>query len=1013
MGRVHEAWDPLLRRKVALKLLHRGDPVQLLRFMREAQIQARVEHPQICKVFEVGSEGDQPYIAMQFISGKTLGEAREELDLRNTARIMAEVAGAIHGAHRQGLVHRDLKPSNILLEPQEDGSLKPFVLDFGLAKDQSVADQTLSWGFVGTPAFMSPEQARGDDPSAASDVYGLGATFYACCSGHPPYEATTLVGLAAQQTEHLVLPLRRTDPKFPKDLDTILLKCLDPEPAKRYGTAFQVEEDLRRWLAGEPILARRVGAPERVWRKVKRHKALSIAVAAGLLAAASLLVWNIVAGRRAQLQVELAQRFGLEVREVEQLLRIERMLPPHDLRPALERVRARMVDIRGHMARLGSASEGPGRYALARGFMALRDFESARGELEQAWHAGYRPPEVAYALGSVLTEQFAREDWRVGKAGPEKVKGFQALLTTRFVAPALAYFQQARGQTQEDPAYGEAQVDFLKHDFLECINKCKKAFLARPWMYEAKLLEARAWLQRANGAPDFRPHPEVVSAGLAEAGKALDEALRLAPSDEGIYRVELARIYEMSILQADSGRPSEHIFRRADDLFQKAMAIRPDDLGLKEHWLTVRMRQGLDLLRRGLDARPLMDETLDFIRPDQGALRETQNGDRIALLHWVLAEAYWRRGQDPLPELQEARHWFLPDSNLRIQPACLEAEVLMDRGKDSSALLDECDRILAAQAKAGLRGAYQEILFTYVCLARAKLLWGKGGEPIPFLDQALAHLERSRRIEPTAIYAYFFLTEVHSFRAMRKLALGEDPEPELAKAVRIGEAGLRVMDGHYRPFLALAAARHLEAQWRLRQGRDPQPSLDRARTSLARCLKLCPTDPRIHLMAARVELAAARDALRKGTSPSGPLERSEAAARKGLAFKADCPHLWLALARIRRVAAEWAAHLGRPGPEAAEGLGFAQKALLIHPGWQEGKAEVAVLEGLRDPAHPNPPQALSALLERNRFLGWEYSSYLVPADGPTPDSADPTCAGAARRGGVKGAFRYSILVDVS
>jgi serine/threonine-protein kinase len=224
MGRVHEAWDPLLRRKVALKLLHRGDPVQLLRFMREAQIQARVEHPQICKVFEVGSEGDQPYIAMQFISGKTLGEAREELDLRNTARIMAEVAGAIHGAHRQGLVHRDLKPSNILLEPQEDGSLKPFVLDFGLAKDQSVADQTLSWGFVGTPAFMSPEQARGDDPSAASDVYGLGATFYACCSGHPPYEATTLVGLAAQQTEHLVLPLRRTDPKFPKDLDTILLK---------------------------------------------------------------------------------------------------------------------------------------------------------------------------------------------------------------------------------------------------------------------------------------------------------------------------------------------------------------------------------------------------------------------------------------------------------------------------------------------------------------------------------------------------------------------------------------------------------------------------------------------------------------------------------------------------------------------------------------------------------------------------------------------------------------------
>ena len=140
MGHVHAGWDPLLRRQVALKLLHQGDPLQLLRFMREAQIQAKVDHPQVCKVYEVDSEGDQPYIAMQLIHGRTLGEARSDLDLREAARVMAEVAGAIHAAHRLGLVHRDLKPSNILLEEQEDCGPKPFVLDFGLARDQSIAD---------------------------------------------------------------------------------------------------------------------------------------------------------------------------------------------------------------------------------------------------------------------------------------------------------------------------------------------------------------------------------------------------------------------------------------------------------------------------------------------------------------------------------------------------------------------------------------------------------------------------------------------------------------------------------------------------------------------------------------------------------------------------------------------------------------------------------------------------------------------------------------------------------
>jgi len=190
-GEVREAWDVVLCRTVALKVLRKMEPVGLIRFMHEAQIQSRLVHPNICRIYDVDNSGGVPKIAMQLVRGPTLAQLAPELTVRQIAVILAQVAEAIHAAHRLQLIHRDLKPSNILLERDPGGAWIPFVCDFGLAMVLDEPSITLGPGLLGTPAFMAPEQITGDRRlvGPATDVYALGATLHFALYGEAPRPA--------------------------------------------------------------------------------------------------------------------------------------------------------------------------------------------------------------------------------------------------------------------------------------------------------------------------------------------------------------------------------------------------------------------------------------------------------------------------------------------------------------------------------------------------------------------------------------------------------------------------------------------------------------------------------------------------------------------------------------------------------------------------------------------------------------------------------------------------------
>ena len=242
MGVVFKARDPQLRRHVALKFLVRAEPERARRFVAEARAQARVEHEHVCKVYEVGNARGVPYIAMQYIDGITLGAAGEQMSLEDKVHVMRKVADAVHAAHQGGLIHRDLKRSNVMVERSETGKWQPFVLDFGLARDVE-AGATLAGEVAGTPAYMAPEQAKGERVDKRTDVWGLGATLYALLTGRPPNQGTTAEAFASLVSSE-VPSIRTVAPQLPGELATIVSKCLEREPARRYASAAELTGEI-------------------------------------------------------------------------------------------------------------------------------------------------------------------------------------------------------------------------------------------------------------------------------------------------------------------------------------------------------------------------------------------------------------------------------------------------------------------------------------------------------------------------------------------------------------------------------------------------------------------------------------------------------------------------------------------------------------------------------------------------------------------------------------------------
>ncbi len=303
MGVVYRARHRHLQRLVALKMLLGGSFAlhdERVRFRAEAEAVARLQHPHIVQIYEVGEyDADaglpRPYFTLEFVEGGNLAArvAGRPQAPRQAAAWIETLARATHYAHGQGIIHRDLKPGNVLLTA--DG--QPKICDFGVAKLLVHSDlKTQSGMVIGTAEFMAPEQAAGQRHiGPAADIYALGAILYTLLTGRPPFQGPSPLHTLEQVRNLEPVTPGRLQPRIPRDLETICLKCLEKAPAKRYASAFDLADDLRKFLGDEPIRARRASAWERTARWIRRHKTLTLSLTAVILSLALATTISILA----------------------------------------------------------------------------------------------------------------------------------------------------------------------------------------------------------------------------------------------------------------------------------------------------------------------------------------------------------------------------------------------------------------------------------------------------------------------------------------------------------------------------------------------------------------------------------------------------------------------------------------------------------------------------------------------------------------------------------------------
>ena len=922
MGDVFKARDPRLGRFVALKFLRRDDPDQVQRFLREAKVQAKVEHENLCPVYEVGDAMGHSYIAMQYVAGGSIKEIGDLVDLRQKVEIMVDVADALHAAHQAGLIHRDIKPANILVELTPEGTWHPFVVDFGIAREvDTPRELTVSGMILGTPAFCSPEQVRGETSKLdrRTDVYGIGATLYWFLTGQSPYSGAypeVVTGVAEREP----VPPHRIEPTIPVDLETIVLKCLEKEQERRYPSAREVSEDLRRFLNREAITARRAGIFYKLNKRIRKHPGLVTAAVIVALSFAALGALSLRTNLRTRRQAAIAQSLTEQAKEIEGFARVAAMMPLHDRSLERREIRERMVAIEEEMARLGAISDGPGHYALGRGYLTLLDEQNARRHLELAIDRGYSGPGVSYALGMVLGRLYQRELDLARRIENEELRNTRiSEIEYELRDPALAHLRSGSESSVEGTGYAEALIEFYGGDLGEALAATRQAFAGDEWLYEAKRLEGDILLEMGAERALHGDADGALSL-LDEAGDAFALAAEIARSDPSVHESECGRWTQILEIRSRRGEQVLEAFDRAVTACDRSLSIEPNRATVHERLSHLYWRWADIVNDRGGDPEPFLDQSI------------AAANRAIDLDPESVAAFFTRGGALTVTALRELAGGMDPQSTLAEAVESFEAAIAIDPG----AVL-----------------AHDDLGYAWERLGRYQM--GVGIDPRPALERAVDAFGRAIELNPAYANAYNNSGIALWRRAIYERRTGADPRATLEEAVAAFDAAIERNPGYAYAFANRGLAGRTLAGQVFVSGEDPTETLDRARADFKRALSLNAQIFWAYPEQTAVELAAARWALRSGESPRRHLDAAADSADKALIVNPQNAVAYQSAAEVQRWRAEWRLNEGRSvRAELIEGQRLIEEALARNPGLANAMVTESTLNTIQAETEEDP-----------------------------------------------------------
>jgi len=892
MAEVYRAFDPTLNRPVALKFLRETDDEHLARFLREARTQAQVGHENICDIYEAGIVEGQPFIAMQCIEGETLVDAGPRMPVDQRVAVMAGVAEAVHAAHRTGLVHRDLKPGNIMVETTPDGGWHPYVLDFGLARD-SMDTMTTIGTVVGTPPYMAPEQARGERAKIdrRTDVYALGATLYDLLTGRPPFIADSSVAVMMKVLSEEPLPLREIHPSIPADLETIVMKCLEKDPQRRYDSARALGEDLRRYLNGDPIQARPTTFLYRWTSRAKQHPTISALLAIATVAVLVSIAWAVRTSLGAAERQRAAQRFGQQIERIEAVARYASMLPLHDVRRERNWIRDRIAQIQRERKTLGRSASGPANYAIGRGYLALREWDESRRHLELAWSEDYRTPEVAYALGRVIGAQYQKELEEAERLSNKDGRAARRRqIELQFRDAALKWLRQSAGSGSESPAYAEGLIALYEKRYDDALKSARAAFRDVPWMHEAKKLEGDTWIAR--GVEEFNEGDvDKAVASYNRAGDAYQAAAAIGSSDDSVLLGEAEQWFRLMLVAISRGEDPTETMKRGLEAAERAARTNADVVESYLYQGSILVRYGEWQNSQGQSPLESLDRAVAFGR--RAVVVDAKN----ARSHRVIGNALFVKaryaathGQDPIPLFDESIRSLRQSVALDPRSAQTldglgnairrKGEAIAMIGQNPVALHNESivhyDQAIEADPQWANAHNDRGLAF----MTRGEWEMENGIDPMPSFAESTKALQRAIELNPQLSVAILNLGSAHLDRGNYLLRTGKDPRPALTEAIQAYAAALKLNPKLVFAYSNTGLANVLGAQYSLDIDEDPQPWIDRGGAAYAQALEINPEHSNSHGYGALLQIVGAKYVARHGGDPTARLDEARARVRR-------------------------------------------------------------------------------------------------------------------------------------
>jgi len=966
MGEVHAAWDQGLARAVAVKFVHGSGSADAERLLLEARLQARVEHPHVVRVFEVGTLAGRPCIVFQLVPGKTLQEVASGLPVADRVELVRQAATGLHAAHLQGLVHRDVKPGNILVEEvEQEGSAEKtrtaLVTDFGLAHAEE-GGLTRSGLLPGTLDFMAPEQLAGGGPvDFRSDVYALGATLYAVLSGRPPFRIPSARPEASGEGQVRLLrrildeeppPLRSIAPELPRELSVIASRAMEKDPGARYPSAEAFADDLHRFQRGEPIRARPPTLGDRAWKWSRRNRAASRSLAATLailLAAGAFSLWQ---SRQAGREALEAARLGALAASLETRMRMEYLSPPHDLRPALAEVKREVESLKPLAALRGG---GPASYALGKGLELLGDLDAARQAYQRAWDLGFRTPQAAEGLGLALGRVFERERQRAEHALASEPRARRiADLQADLLEPARRALQAAdrRGWRA---AWLDASLALLAGDSAAATRGARESLAQDPGLYEALLLEGQA-LQQESVALQGRAKPLEARKAVDQAIGVLERALESGRSDPRVVRALAAAHQWSANILVKSGADPARAQRAALEWLERSGKLDPldwwsflfrgqalvdqatheFDTGRPAAWST--LRQGIGLMRRARELRPRDTHTLALLAFGLYKLGAHERETRQPAAADTLAEGLGAIGaglalspSDPLLHLH--------GMYLQLESARLAT----DAGKGSA---EQFQRVVDA-AQAAIRGGTRYLTqaqqtMTNAMLDRALEQWRAGQDPRPGLAEAIQAVDRMATDAPQTLAVRHNQAWVLGSALEILLAAGEDVRALAARGLAVTDDLLRLRPELAAVQISRAEMLLIEARRRVSAGEGAEPAITEAERWIRRSTAGGVEGDNQGQNLGNIQVLRARALAHRGIDPSPLLARGEELYRTMATREPGRAYWHGALSLCSGERATWARRRGRSaGPDARRGLETVARALRL----DERDPELWTLQG--------------------------------------------------------------------